>query len=85
MIGNSNLVLLCWSSSRADCDKNVISLLALLCQRIKVFEYIEISVYIESVVVKISLLQYFHMILFLSLSMKSYGVSTSAVLSAVVN
>ena len=56
MIGYSNLVLLCWSSSRADCDKNVISLLALLCQRIKVFEYIEILIYIESVVVAVDLL-----------------------------
>ena len=31
----------------------MIYLLALLCQRIKVFEYIEISVYIESVVVAV--------------------------------
>ena len=53
MIGNSNLVLLCWSSLRANCDKSVISLLALLCQRIEVFDYIEISVYIESVVVAV--------------------------------
>ena len=53
MLGNSSLVLLCLSSLRANCDKNVISLLALLCQRIEFFEYIEISVYIESVVVAV--------------------------------